>query len=276
MTSPDPILLQQLAEAHGFRLEALDANRAGLLSDAQAKDLGRRTRQAGLGSQVAFVESFLRVRQAYDWFGGGASGPHYDYYYETDAGLSFQVPERGTRLIDPGQRYRLYYTVEDRQLVNLEPVGSTFAAVAPSGGSALAPPFSGSPYHLSAAEVSALLGVPVTLEELNRPDPGVPGMIMVSFANLAAGIRATYGFRMGRGRRALLSSQLWEALIRRRGEREPSLGDEAYLVPNGFVYVYCGDVLLLAAVWVFQPGQAATDRALSLALAQALVQKLGR
>jgi len=41
MTSPDPVLLQQLAQAHGFRLEALGANRAGLLSDAQAKDLGR-------------------------------------------------------------------------------------------------------------------------------------------------------------------------------------------------------------------------------------------
>jgi len=43
MTSPDPILLQQLAQAHGFRLEALGANRAGRLSTAQAKDLGPHT-----------------------------------------------------------------------------------------------------------------------------------------------------------------------------------------------------------------------------------------
>jgi hypothetical protein len=41
-------------------------------------------------------------------------------------------------------------------------------------------------------------------------------------------------------------------------------------------YVYRGDVLLMATVQVFQPGQVVTDRKLTLALAQALVQKLGR
>jgi len=197
------------------------------------------------------------------------------HYYETDAGLSFSVSEQGTRLIDPGQRYRLYYTALDRKLVNLEPVGSTFSVVPPSDGSALAAPFEGSPYHLSAAEVSTILGVPVTLEEQNaRPGPSVPGLAMVSFANLAAGVRATYGFRLGG--RTLKHSQLWEALLRRTGERLPALGDEAYCVPNGPCYVYCGDMLLMAAVWVFQPGQVGTDRKLTLALAQALVQQLGR
>ena len=255
MSTPDPVLLQQLAQAHGFRLEALDANRAGLLSAAQANDLGRPSKA---GSQVAAVESFLRVRQGFfDWLLGGE-----DYSYETDAGLSFRVPERGTRLIAPGQRYRLYYTVADRQLVNLEPVGSRFSVA------------------LSAAEVSAILGVPVTevehrwLEQPTQLGLAFPAMTLVSFANLAAGIRATYGFQLGG--RALKHSQLREALIRRRGERLPALGDEAFLVQNRFVFVYCGDVFLHAAVWVFQPGQVGTDRQLTLALAQALVQKLGR
>jgi hypothetical protein len=268
MATPDPVLLQQLAQAHGFRLEALGDNRAGRLSAAQAKDLGWPSKAGG---QVAVVESFLRVR----WFSPQDLFHPTGYYYETDAELSFRVPERGTRLIDPGQRYRLYYTVKGRQLINLEPMGSTFSVVPPEGVSVLAPPFSGSPYHLSAAEVSAILGVPVTPEELNaRPDPSVPGMTMVSFANLAAGVRATYGFRLGG--RALKHSRLWEALIQRTGERLPALGDEAYLVANGMCYVYCGDVLLMAAVRLFQPGQVVLDRKLTLALAQALVQKLGR
>jgi len=221
--------------------------------------------------KVAVVESFLRVRWASET---NLSLPR-GYYYETDAGLSFRVPERGTCLIDPGQRYRLYYAVGGQELVNLEPVGSTFSFRSPESVSALATPFSASPFHLSAAEVSAILGVPVTPEELNaQPHASVPGMTMVSFANLAAGVRAIYGFRLGG--RALKHSQLWEALIRRRGERLPAMGDEAYLVPNGFVYVSCGDVLLLATVRMFQPGQVVMDRKLTLALAQALVQKLGR
>src|SRR5215470_3034174 len=130
MTTPDPVLLQQLAQAHGFRLEALDANRAGRLAAAQAKDLGWPSKAGG---QVAVVESFLRVR----WFSPQDPFHQTGYFYETDAGLSFQVPERGTRLIDPGQRYRLYYTVKGRQLVNLEPVGSTFSVRPPEGVSAL-------------------------------------------------------------------------------------------------------------------------------------------
>src|SRR5215469_10890524 len=113
--------------------------------------------------KVAVVESFLRVRWASET---NLSLPR-GYYYETDAGLSFRVPERGTCLIDPGQRYRLYYAVGGQELVNLEPVGSTFSFRSPESVSALATPFSASPFHLSAAEVSAILGVPVTPEELN-------------------------------------------------------------------------------------------------------------
>ncbi len=324
MLSPDQARLHQLAQAHGFRLDALPDNRAGMLSNAQANLLGQkrrgtfwvllllsiflcggglvmavsspdqflpallcvalgvflslatlrwlvRTRKAG--RQVASVESFLRVRidTRDDYLSTDTNPP--SYFYETDAGLSFQVPQRATDLIDPGQRYRLYYSVGGKELVNIELVGGTFSAV-PSPALSVGAASSASPYHLSAEEVSAIVGFPVTPFQSTPLEAGLtlPGMTFVSYANLALMMGAGYGFRLGG--QHLRSSQKMEAMIRRTSERIPGLGDEAYFFQNRALFVYRGDVLLMAAVVGWQSNQLVADRQRTLALTQVLLQKL--
>lgn len=262
MTPPDPVTLQRLAQAHGFRLDALPANRAGFMTAAQVKGLRKDRRfvfvifacfslasfvvevvsllgvggpphleYALAGLALALLLGFWLLRQVGRWRQGGRTvaveesflqvsssatgdGPDTpEYYYRTSTGITLhRATAEGAALIDPGQRYRVYYSPGSNELVNIEPIGGTF---------------SGAPALLSEAEVSAILGVPVRLEQRgSQSTPSESPMRMMHFSNPILQVGAILGIRLGG--QSDRSTQVTDAWIRQRGERVADLGEEAY------------------------------------------------
>jgi hypothetical protein len=221
-------------------------------------------RQAG--HAVATIEGFLEIHENIPTSNDGSSKSTFFY---TIGKMVFKTTEEGTKAIDPGQRYRIYYFLGDNEILNLEPVGLTLSSSHSQESIRRGTGPLTSRYYLSATEVSAIIGVPVIASsEILEMEPSQTG---AGFINQELWLTVSYKFQPVKQARLEQSYEIF----RRVGKRADLLGAEAYyLPPLSSLYIYEQDVFLTVVVLAKHPSQIGYNRERTFKLATALLQRL--